>query len=210
MEIRKRELLIRKIKENNGIITTKEVINLGIHKDVLKELTIKKELEKITNGLYALPSENIDEYLYFSYRTPKGIFSHETAAYLQGLSTRMPLVYVMTVKVGDNVSRVKSVRDNVIFKYVKKDYYDIGKINMVSPFGREISVYDKERTILDIIKDKDRIDVQVFSEVIKSYFASKEKNLLKLSKYAIMMNMEYALKQYSEMLQNTGTDKRSD
>ena len=200
MEIRKRELLIRKIKENNGIITTKEVINLGIHKDVLKELTIKKELEKITNGLYALPSENIDEYLYFSYRIPKGIFSHETAAYLQGLSTRMPLVYVMTVKVGDNVSRVKSVRDNIIFKYVKKDYYDIGKINMVSPFGREISVYDKERTILDIIKDKERIDVQVFSEVIKSYFASKEKNLLKLSKYAIMMNMEYALKQYSEML----------
>ena len=210
MEIRKRELLIRKIKENNGIITTKEVINLGIHKDVLKELTIKKELEKITNGLYALPSENIDEYLYFSYRIPKGIFSHETAAYLQGLSTRMPLVYVMTVKVGDNVSRVKSVRDNIIFKYVKKDYYDIGKINMVSPFGREISVYDKERTILDIIKDKDRIDVQVFSEVIKSYFTSKEKNLLKLSEYAIMMNMEYALKQYSEMLQNTGTDKRSD
>ena len=200
LEIKKRELLIRKIKENNGIITTKEVMNLGIHKDVLKELTIKKELEKITNGLYALPSENIDEYLYFSYRIPKGIFSHETAAYLQGLSTRMPLVYVMTVKVGDNVSRVKSVRDNIIFKYVKKDYYDIGKINMVSPFGREISVYDKERTILDIIKDKDRIDVQVFSEVIKSYFASKEKNLLKLSKYAIKMNMEHALKQYSEVL----------
>ena len=200
MEIRKRELLIRKIKENNGIITTKEVINLGIHKDVLKELTIKKELEKITNRLYALPSENIDEYLYFSCRIPKGIFSHETAAYLQGLSTRMLLVYVMTVKVGDNVSRVKSARDNIIFKYVKKDYYDIGKITITSPFGREISVYDKERTILDIIKDKDRIDVQVFSEVIKSYFASKEKNLLKLSKYAIMMNMEYALKQYSEVL----------
>ena len=196
----KRELLLKKIKENNGIITTKEALNLGIHKDILKELTIKEELEKITKGLYALPSENIDEYLYFSYRIPKDIFSYETAAYLQGLSTRMPLVYVMTVKVGDNVSRVKSVRDNIIFKYVKKDYYDIGKITITSPFGREISVYDKERTILDIIKDKDRIDVQVFSEVIKSYFAGKEKNLLKLSKYAIMMNMEYALKQYSEVL----------
>ena len=200
MQMSKRELLLKKIKENNGIITTKEALNLGIHKDILKELTIKEELEKITKGLYALPSENIDEYLYFSYRIPKDIFSYETAAYLQGLSTRMPLVYVMTVKVGDNVSRVKSVRDNIIFKYVKKDYYDIGKITITSPFGREISVYDKERTILDIIKDKDRIDVQVFSEVIKSYFAGKEKNLLKLSKYAIMMNMEYALKQYSEVL----------
>ena len=46
-------------------------------------------------------------------------------------------------------------------------------------------MYDKERTILDIIKDKDRIDAQVFSEAIKSYFAGKKKNLLKLSKYAI-------------------------
>ena len=185
----KRELLLRKIKENNGIITTKEALNIGIHKDMLKELTIKEELEKIANGLYALPGENIDECLYFSYRIPKGIFSHETAAYLQGLSTRMPLVYVMTVKVGDNVSRVKSARDNIIFKYVKIDYYDVGKITIADTFDREISVYDKERTILDIIKDKGRIDAQVFSEAIKSYFASKEKNLLKLSKYAGKMNM---------------------
>ena len=196
----KRELLLKKIKENNGIITTKEALNFGIHKDILKKLIIKEELEKIANGLYSLPGESIDEYLYFSYRIPKGIFSHETAAYLQGLSTRMPLVYLMTVKVGDNVSRVKSARDNIIFKYVKIDYYDIGKITITGPFGREISVYDKERTILDIIKDKDRIDAQVFSESIKSYFASKEKKLLKLLKYAIKMNMEQVLKRYTEVL----------
>ena len=83
---------------------------------------------------------------------------------------------------------------------VKEDYYDIGKITITCPFSREISVYDKERTILDIIKDKDRIDAQVFSEAIKSYFAGKEKNLLKLSKYAIKMNMEQALKRYTEVL----------
>ena len=123
----KRELLLRKIKENNRIITTKEALNLGIHKDILKELTIKEELEKIANGLYALQGENIDEYIYFSYRIPKGIFSHETAAYLQGLSTRMPLVYVMSVKVGDNVSRVKLTRENIIFKYIKKIISILGK-----------------------------------------------------------------------------------
>lgn len=196
----KQRLLLEKIKENNGIITTKEALKFGVHKDLLKELTLKEELEKIANGLYALPNENIDEYLYFSYRIPKGIFSHETAAYLQGLSTRMPLVYVMTVMTGDNVSRVKSAKDNIIFKYIKKDYYDIGKISITSPFGREISVYDKERTVLDIIKDKERIDSQVFSEVMKAYFASRDKNLFKLSKYAIGMNMEQMLKRYTEVM----------
>jgi len=74
IKMSKRELLLRKIKENNGIITTKEALNLCVHKDILKELTIKEELEKIATGLYTLPGENIDEYLYLSYRIPKGIF----------------------------------------------------------------------------------------------------------------------------------------
>ena len=73
----------------------------------------------------------------------------------------------------------------------------------MGPFGREISVYDKERTILDIIKDKARIDVQVFSEAIKSYFAGKEKNLLKLSKYAVKMNMVQALNLYASPISLT-------
>lgn len=37
----KKELLIEKIKENNGVITTKQVIEYGIHKDVLKNMVIK-------------------------------------------------------------------------------------------------------------------------------------------------------------------------
>ena len=61
-------------------------------------------------------------------------------------------------------------------------------------------MYDKERTILYIIKDKERIDAQIFREVIKSYFAGKEKNLFKLSKYAVKMNMEQALNRYTEVL----------
>ena len=32
----KRELLLRKIKENNGVITTKEALNLGINKYIIK------------------------------------------------------------------------------------------------------------------------------------------------------------------------------
>lgn len=196
----KRELLLNTIKDNKGIITTKEALELGIHKDILKELTHRHEIIKIAGGLYGLPNEEIDEYIYFSHRVPKGIFSHETAAYLQGLSTRMPLIYVMTVPAGDNVSRIKAMRDDIIFKYSKKEYYDIGKEKIINPFGREIFSYDKERTLLDLIKDKNRIDTGIFSEAIKLYFGRVDKDLLKLSKYAICMNMEEQLKTYTEVL----------
>ena len=195
-----KEILLKEISKNNGIITTKDALKLGIYKNVLKELTEKKEIIKIANGLYGLPNEEIDEYIYFSHRVPKGVFSHETAAYLQGLSTRMPLIYVMTVPVGDNVSRVKSIRDNIIFKYSKKDYYDIGKTSITNPFGRKIFTYDKERTILDLIKDTNRADSVVFSEVMNLCFRDNDIDLLKMSKYAIYMNMEEQLKPYTEVL----------
>ena len=187
----KKELLLNKMKENNGIITTKDALSLGIHKDTLKKLTHDEEIVKVANGLYVLTNEEIDEYLYFSYRIPKGVFSHETAAYLQGLSTRMPLNYVMMVMKGDNVSRIKKNRDDISFKYSKKEYYDL---------GREVSVYDKEKTILDLIRDKDRVDSGVFSEAMKLYFGGEDKDLLKLSKYAMYMNMEEQLKPYTEVL----------
>lgn len=189
-----------KIKENNGIITTKEALKLGISKGTLKKLTVNEEIEKIANGLYGFSNESIDEYLYFSYRIPKGIFSHETAAYLHGLTTKMPHIYTMTVISGDNVSRVKETKDNIVFKYVRNNYYNIGKTLIKSPFGRNIAVYDKERTILDIIRNKEKIDTQVFVEALKSYFLSKDKNLLNLSKYAKKMKMEKVLKQYTEVM----------
>lgn len=196
----KRELLLTTLSENNGIITTEEALKLGVHKDVLKELTLRQEIVKIANGLYGLPGEEIDDFLYFSYRIPKGIFSHETAAYLHNLCTRMPLIYVMTVKVGDNITRVKAVRNNIIFKYSNKEIYNLGLMKMESPYGRLIPVYDKEKTILDMIKNRERIDSYVFSETMKSYFGGADKNLLVLSKYAIRMRMEELLNQYTEVL----------
>ena len=44
-----KEILLKEINKNNGIISTKEVLEFGIHKDVLKELTEKKEIIKLSS-----------------------------------------------------------------------------------------------------------------------------------------------------------------
>ena len=46
----KRELLLKKIKENSGIINTKEALNFGIHKDILKEELEKSQWTLCTYG----------------------------------------------------------------------------------------------------------------------------------------------------------------
>ena len=198
--MKKKDRLLEVIKNNAGVITTKEVLEHGFHKDTLKALVVDAKLEKVATGLYALPHENIDEYLYFTHRIRKGIFSHETAAYLQGLTTKIPSNYVMTIMVGDNVSRVTRLKDNINFKYVNKELFELGKVEQLSPFGRRLSTYDKERTVLDIIRDKDRIEGQIFRETIRTYFLNDTINLLRLSQYAMLMDMEDELIQYTEIM----------
>lgn len=198
--MKKKDNLLEVIENNTGVITTKEVLDHGFHKDTLKALVVDGKLEKVATGLYALPYENIDEYLYFTHRIKKGVFSHETAAYLQGLTTKIPCNYVMTIMVGDNVSRVTRLKDNINFKYVDKELFEIGKVEQLSPFGRMLLTYDKERTVLDIIRDKDRIEGQIFRETIRTYFLNTDMNILKLSQYAVSMNMEDELTQYTEIM----------
>lgn len=198
--MKKKDHLLEIIENNTGVITTKEVLDHGFHKDTLKALVVDGKLEKVATGLYALPHENIDEYLYFTHRIKKGVFSHETAAYLQGLTTKIPCNYVMTIMVGDNVSRVTRLKDNINFKYVDKELFEIGKVEQLSPFGRMLLTYDKERTVLDIIRDKDRIEGQIFRETIRTYFLNTDMNILKLSQYAVSMNMEDELTQYTEIM----------
>ena len=101
---------------------------------------------------------------------------------------------------GDNVSRVTRLKDNINFKYVDKELFEIGKVEQLSPFGRMLLTYDKERTVLDIIRDKDRIEGQIFRETIRTYFLNTDMNILKLSQYAVSMNMEDELTQYTEIM----------
>ena len=89
---------------------------------------------------------------------------------------------------------------NVILNFVKREILDLGAIEMESPFGIKIKVYDVERTICDIIKNKNKIDAEIFSNALKDYAKSKSKNLSKLAKYARKMNIEKKVSKYMEVL----------
>ena len=49
--------------------------------------------------------------------------------------------------------------------------------------GNIVRAFDKERTICDFIKNRDKIEMQVYVEVLQNYFNGKVK-LNKLSNYA--------------------------
>lgn len=71
---------------------------------------------------------------------------------------------------------------------------------MKTEFGNDITVYDKERTICDIIRSRSRIEKQIFNDGLKRYLNDTSKDLNKLHKYAKQMSIETILRNYMEIL----------
>ena len=83
-----------------------------------------------------------------------------------------------------------------------KEVFNLGIIETLSPFGNKIKVYDKERTICDLIKYKSQIDLALYLEVLFKYFNSNDKNIDKLVTYSKIMNIEDKVKKVINSFNN--------
>lgn len=191
---------LKKYIQENLVITNKEAEELGYSRHDLSELTKNGQLERLRPGLYQLKGKVIDDFVLISSNSNRIIFSHQTALYLHDLSDRTPSVFHISVPQGYNASHIKKRYEDLQVHYVKKDLYELGKTAIKSPQGNLVPVYDVERTICDIIIDREKIDKQIFTEAIKRYFKSKNKNLRQLITYSRQFKIEDEIRKYLEVL----------
>ena len=75
----------------------------------------------------------------------------------------------------------------------------MGITEIRSPQGVMIRLYDKERCICDLIRDKDKVDIQIYTQAIKDYFNTKA-DRRKLLKYSKVLGVEDKVRTYMEVL----------
>lgn len=167
---------------NNRYLTTKDVVEHNIPKIYLSRLVDEHIIERVSRGIYIKSNDIPDDMVVLQNKSKNAIYSHMTALYLYGLSNRIPIKYDITVNQGYNGTLQKE--NNVNLFYVKRDLLNLGLTTYMLDSGYEIKVYDLERTICDIIKNKNRLDQEVVNKAIREYFYSNNKNILKLYEYA--------------------------
>ena len=172
---------------NDGYLTTKDVVKNNIPRVYLTKLVKENVIERVSRGVYVKKDVLVDEFVILQSKSKNAIYSNTTALYLYGFSNRIPIKYDITINNGYNGSLQKE--DNVNLFYTKKELLDLGVINYKLDSGNVIRVYDLDKTICDIIKNKKKIDAEIFNKAIREYFYSKKKNTLKLYEYAKKMNV---------------------
>lgn len=191
---------IKEVAEtNNGFIKTAQVEELGISRPMLRKYTDAGKLEQVRKGLYILADDMADEYALLQARSKAAIFSYGTALFLWGLSDRAPHNYDITLPRGANIVLLKRDNPNLRCHYVQPELYEIGITETTSPQGATVRLYDRERCICDLIRNKNQVDMQLYSQAIKDYFKKKPNNR-KLLKYGRIFGIEDKIRTYMEVL----------
>lgn len=186
------------LKTNHGIVTSDQVTQAGIPRRCLSDMVKSGTIYKVARGIYALPEVLEDEMFFIQYRFSKGIFSHETALYLHGMTDRTPIRYTMTFPWDYNTGSVK--KQGIVAKLSTADNYDLGIITLTSPGGHPIQVYNIERTLCDIVKARHSADIQVINQAMKAYADSKNKDIARLMSYADQLRVTQKVLKYMEVL----------
>ncbi len=190
-----KERLIRIIKNNHGYICTNDLRQHNIHQQFLKQLKDDGYIEKVTRGVYSLIGKAPNEFFILGKRYQSGVFSHNTALYFYDMTERTPIKVDMTFP-----NNIRINNEFVKAHYVKKEKYYLGLTTMKLSDDTEIKIYDKERTICDIVKDRNKIDTQILNTALKEYMKRKDKNLFLLYKYAGELRIKNILSRYMEVL----------
>ena len=171
----------------NGTITTEQVTSAGLHRSILQELVDSGEIYRFGRGLYVRTDAWEDDFYLLQLKYGRGIYSHDTALYLHGYSDRTPAQYTMTFPKGYNSRSLKE--ENILVKRVVAENYSLGVMELPSPCGNPLRVYDLERTLCDILRGSGS-DIQIVSAAMKKYAVSKEKDIHKLMKYAEQLRVK--------------------
>lgn len=137
------------------------------------------KLYKIEMGIYSNKQHN--HYLdIFTKKYPNAIISGESAYYYHNLTDIIPTKIFMTTE--RTSGRFND--DFIEQSYSVDSYFNLGK-TIIEFEGVKINIYDKERMLIELVKNKRNTAYDYYKEIIDNYRKEKDRlDLYKLYEYA--------------------------
>ena len=186
------------IVDQSGILLTRDAMEAGISKPVLYRFIRENGFEQVAHGVYASREAWEDRNYILSLRCPQGVLSHDEALYHYGLIDREPLWQTITIYTGYGTSRL--VADGIKVFTVKKELLNVGREMVRTVHEHMVPMYDRERTICDLLRSRNYFEIQDFQTALKAYARSREKNLNKLTEYAELFHVDRLIHEYMGVL----------
>ena len=141
----------------------KELKDKGISNYNINKKVKNKELYKIENGLYS-DTEKYNQLEYIVKKYPNSIFASESAFFYLGLTDYIPSKYFLATK--HNAKKIENDKIEQIF--IANHFFEIGK-SQINYNNVQINIYDKERMLIELIRNKNAMPFDYYKEIINNY-----------------------------------------
>ena len=176
--------------KNDGIVKTSDFTNAGYHNTILTKLLKSGIIIKLKSGYYEWQGEKvISDVVLLKKMFPDAIICLNSALYLYDYIDRTPNYWHLTVSKNSAKLRFNIDYPNIKVFYVIDRYMEFG-VSSISFEEHEIKIFNRERTICDVIRYESKLDKELFNQAIKNYSLDSKKDISRLMKYAKILNIE--------------------
>ena len=153
--------------EGLGYIQTSELLKKGFTNRQIALLTDEKFLERVTYGIYWIPSDRYDKPDHYKaieviMSDPEAVICADSACYYHGIIEEEPLTLAVATKRSDR--RKLDMQFPTTRYYISDSIYDQGIDTVETDYG-QIRIYNAARSVCDCFKYKNKIDQNSFEQI---------------------------------------------
>jgi predicted transcriptional regulator of viral defense system len=189
------DVVIKEFEKNNGILKTSNLKEIGITSRQVNKLINENIISRIKFGYYILENTFIPEEIIIRKLFPKAIMYLESALIFYDYTDRIPDRWQIAVDKNTEKSKFKLNYPFIKPFYLEPKILNIGVTSYIKD-GIKIRIYDRDRTICDILRYEKKIDREIFAKAIKSYIMDNKKNIQNLFYYAKILNIKNKVQRY--------------
>jgi predicted transcriptional regulator of viral defense system len=188
--------------ENDGILRTSEALKAGIAPPTLYAMRDRGIIAEVARGVYRLADHrglSNPDFVTVALRYPQAVIALLSALNYHNLTTHFPhYVYIALPR---GYKKPESDYPPLEVVWLSSPGYEAG-IEVREIDGKAVKIYDKEKTICDCFKFRNKYGEDVAIEALKTYLQQpgSEWDIAKLARYARIDRVQGIMKPYLEAL----------
>lgn len=141
---------------------------------------------------------DINDFYYVQAFAPQGVVCLLSAAVYYGLTTFRPDAIDVAVPPKTKLSSLPESQ-RLSLHYFSSERHGLG-VRIISENKNTFKIYDIEKTVVDIISNRNKVGIEETKEILTNYLARQDRNINKLYRYAEKLSGLKILKTYLEVL----------
>ncbi len=185
-------------KQKGGLLRMSAALEAGIHRETLKKMVERGDVQKISRGLYqlvdALPPSHPDLAVVAA-KVPGGVVCLISALSFHELTTQIPHEVYLAIDRNSEPPRIDypPVR---VFRFSSKAFAKGIELHDVGPV--KVRVYSREKTLADCFKYRNKIGLDTCLEALQIYKQQRRYKVDEILKYAAICRVDKVMRPYIE------------